>query len=274
MNPARNKSASPNRAQPGTSPARTKSASPSGRSRRGSMNNALHNLKLDDNNDGTREKGTTVRNTLTVNIDTINSGPLTPGPSSPKPGDTYPGSGKRGIPQDGVAWRDHLSNKRYHNAGINHNAINNQDRCAKETTTSEMSSSFIKLGRVLRCWALVFLTEAFILGDGEKKIEQKIDTRTPNTVIFTFNKEDHTLANMLREKLLENSHVMFAAYKVPHPLFASFELRIQTDGDITPKEALIASSKEIIKELDVLKHRFKKEYDLRKMVGNVGQNGA
>ncbi|KIW42059.1 uncharacterized protein PV06_05644 [Exophiala oligosperma] len=245
MNPARNKSASPNRAQPGTSPARTKSASPSGRSRRGSMNNALHNLKLDDNNDGTREKGTTVRNTLTVNIDTINSGPLTPGPSSPKPGDTYPGSGKRGIPQDGVAWRDHLSNKRYHNAGINHNAINNQDS-----------------------------TEAFILGDGEKKIEQKIDTRTPNTVIFTFNKEDHTLANMLREKLLENSHVMFAAYKVPHPLFASFELRIQTDGDITPKEALIASSKEVIKELDVLKHRFKKEYDLRKMVGNVGQNGA
>ncbi|KAL6243803.1 DNA-directed RNA polymerase II core subunit [Rhinocladiella similis] len=117
-------------------------------------------------------------------------------------------------------------------------------------------------------------TEAFILGDGEKKIEEKIDTRTPNTVIFTFNKEDHTLANMLRAKLLENSHVTFAAYKVPHPLFANFELRIQTDGEITPKEALIASSKEIIKELDVLKHRFKKEYDLRKMVGSVGQNGA
>lgn len=37
---------------------------------------------------------------------------------------------------------------------------------------------------------------------------------TPNTTIFTFNKEDHTLGNLYRDKLLKNSHVTFAAYRV------------------------------------------------------------
>ena len=41
---------------------------------------------------------------------------------------------------------------------------------------------------------------------------------TPSTSIFTFNKEDHTLGNLLRSRLLQTPHVTFSAYKVPHPL--------------------------------------------------------
>lgn len=37
---------------------------------------------------------------------------------------------------------------------------------------------------------------------------------TPSTSIFTLNKEDHTLGNLLRSRLLQNRHVTFAAYKV------------------------------------------------------------
>lgn len=36
----------------------------------------------------------------------------------------------------------------------------------------------------------------------------------PSSSIFTFNKEDHTLGNLLRSRLLQNSHVIFAGYKV------------------------------------------------------------
>jgi hypothetical protein len=36
---------------------------------------------------------------------------------------------------------------------------------------------------------------------------------TPNSSVFTFNKEDHTLANMLRSALLRDPHVTFAGYK-------------------------------------------------------------
>jgi RNA polymerase Rpb3/Rpb11 dimerisation domain len=36
----------------------------------------------------------------------------------------------------------------------------------------------------------------------------------PSAAIFTFNKEDHTLGNLIRSRLLQSSHVVFAAYKV------------------------------------------------------------
>ncbi len=85
--------------------------------------------------------------------------------------------------------------------------------------------------------------ELFLLGDGEKKVTEETDTRMssaatillgwsptacahesphlgiPSTSVFTFNKEDHTLGNMLRARLLQSPHVLFSGYKVPHPLF-------------------------------------------------------
>ena len=60
-------------------------------------------------------------------------------------------------------------------------------------------------------------------------------------------------------------------FQVPHPLFAQFILRIQTDGEITPKEALVAATTDLIQDLDKLKKNFTAAYDLTKM---VGQNGA
>ena len=43
--------------------------------------------------------------------------------------------------------------------------------------------------------------------------------------------EDHTLGVLLRHQLLENPIVIFAAYKTPHPLTKSVEVRIQTLGN-------------------------------------------
>ncbi|KAF8862854.1 RBP11-like subunits of RNA polymerase [Acephala macrosclerotiorum] len=118
--------------------------------------------------------------------------------------------------------------------------------------------------------------ELFLLGDGEKKVTEASDTRTANSAIFTFNKEDHTLANMVRSALLKNTHVLFAGYKIPHPLFAKFELRIQTDGEISPKEALVETCKSLVGDLEVLSREFTKEYELRKMVSGDGaaENGG
>jgi DNA-directed RNA polymerase II subunit RPB11 len=89
---------------------------------------------------------------------------------------------------------------------------------------------------------------------------------------------------MLRAHLLKDPHVAFAGYKsqlpstftprqlltcklVPHPLFATFELRVQTDGTITPKEALVNCCKNLVGDLQTLSREFTKEYELRKMVG-------
>jgi DNA-directed RNA polymerase II subunit RPB11 len=94
-------------------------------------------------------------------------------------------------------------------------------------------------------------------------------TEVANAALFTFNKEDHTLANLLRDKLYRMDHVTFAAYKVPHPLFATFQLRIHTDGDITPKAAIIKACGELITELQELDQEFTKEFELKKMAANV-----
>ncbi|PWY64482.1 putative DNA-directed RNA polymerase II subunit RPB11a [Aspergillus heteromorphus CBS 117.55] len=113
--------------------------------------------------------------------------------------------------------------------------------------------------------------ESFVLASGENKVEMEIDTRIPSSAIFTFNKEDHTLGNLIRSRLLQSSHVLFAAYKVPHPLVPKFLLRVQTDGDVTPKEAVITACHELVRDLGILSREFTKEYELRKMVGATSQ---
>ncbi|KAI9697610.1 MAG: DNA-directed RNA polymerase II core subunit [Candelina mexicana] len=114
--------------------------------------------------------------------------------------------------------------------------------------------------------------ELFLLGEGERKVTVTPDTRIPSSAIFVFQKEDHTLGNMLRSRLLSSPHVLFSAYKVPHPLIASFELRVQTDGEITPTQAVVQASKDIVNDLSVLGRRFTEEWELFKAAkGGQGQ---
>ncbi|KAF2212712.1 hypothetical protein CERZMDRAFT_41122 [Cercospora zeae-maydis SCOH1-5] len=112
--------------------------------------------------------------------------------------------------------------------------------------------------------------ESFLLGEGEKKVEVEQETRVPNAAMFTFNKEDHTLGNLLRAKLAKADHVLFAGYQVPHPLFATFKLRVQTDGEITPKEAVVTACQDLVKELGQLDQEFTKEMELKKIAGAGG----
>ncbi|KAF2266379.1 RBP11-like subunits of RNA polymerase [Lojkania enalia] len=111
-----------------------------------------------------------------------------------------------------------------------------------------------------------FRFELFLLDEGEKKVETKDETRVPNTAVFTFNKEDHTLGNLLSQRLHKYPCVTFSAYKIPHPLFAKFELRISTDGSTTPREILVRCCEEIIHDLDVLNSSFTTEWLGKKIV--------
>lgn len=117
------------------------------------------------------------------------------------------------------------------------------------------------------------------------------DTKIPNAATLTINKEDHTLANMLRScvppppppasmirraaseeeradsdlrtrlppshrQLLLLPFVQFAGYRVPHPLEPRVELKVQTDGTKTP----IVAVQEAINALIMLLSRVKKEF--------------
>ena len=74
--------------------------------------------------------------------------------------------------------------------------------------------------------------EPFLLFEGEKKITKEQDTKVPNASIFTINKEDHTLGNLIRCQLLKDPNVLFAGYKNPHPHENKIILRIQGGNSI------------------------------------------
>jgi len=98
--------------------------------------------------------------------------------------------------------------------------------------------------------------ECFLLFDGEKKIIIEKDTKVPNASIFTINKEDHTLGNMIRAQLLKDPCVVFAGYKNPHPLEHKILLRIQTTSDSSPVDVLKNAINDLMTELSLFEERF------------------
>jgi len=99
--------------------------------------------------------------------------------------------------------------------------------------------------------------ESFLLFEGEKKISIEKDTKVPNAAIFTVNKEDHTLGNLITTQLLKDPQVLFAGYKNPHPLEHKFVLRIQTSSDYTPQDAFTNAITDLISEVSLLEERFR-----------------
>ncbi|KAJ3438069.1 DNA-directed RNA polymerase ii subunit rpb11 [Anaeramoeba flamelloides] len=95
--------------------------------------------------------------------------------------------------------------------------------------------------------------ESFVLEQGEDKITAEKDTRVTNSMNFVIRKEDHTLGNLIRMALLEDQNVLFSGYKIPHPLSFDLHLKIQTNGQTTPTQALetsISNLKKTIKKLE------------------------
>ena len=58
-------------------------------------------------------------------------------------------------------------------------------------------------------------------------------------------------------QLLKDPQVLFAGYKVPHPLENKFVLRVQTTPDYSPQEAFTNAITDLISEISLLEERFK-----------------
>ena len=86
-----------------------------------------------------------------------------------------------------------------------------------------------------------------------------------NAGTFTIHLEDHTAGNMIKmqapfslssRELLNNPNVLFAGYRMPHPLENKIEVKVQTNGKIKPAVAVGTGLDNLIKELEVLSARF------------------
>ena len=58
-------------------------------------------------------------------------------------------------------------------------------------------------------------------------------------------------------QLLRDPQVLFAGYKMPHPLEHKFVLRVQTTPDYSPQEALSNAITDLISEVSCLETRFR-----------------
>lgn len=57
--------------------------------------------------------------------------------------------------------------------------------------------------------------------------------------------------------MLKDPNVLFAGYKVPHPLEHKFVIRIQTTADYSPHEAFMNAITDLLAELSLFEERFK-----------------
>ena len=81
-------------------------------------------------------------------------------------------------------------------------------------------------------------------------VEYINDEEVENAGKFIIENEDHTLGNIIRSSLLLNKHVIFAGYRIEHPLSNKLYINIRTDVTISPMEALNNSIDELINELN------------------------
>eukprot|EP00729_Bicosta_minor_P016665 gene16665-25622_t len=118
--------------------------------------------------------------------------------------------------------------------------------------------------------------ETFVLDidSAEEKVSMKADPKLLNAATFTIAKEDHTLGNLLATQLLHDPKVLYAGYKVPHPLENHIELKIQTTTDYTPHEALQTAITDCIASTTMIGERFKESVESIKGGGGAIADGG
>ncbi|KAG5187752.1 putative DNA-directed RNA polymerase II 13.6 kDa polypeptide [Tribonema minus] len=99
-------------------------------------------------------------------------------------------------------------------------------------------------------------SESWRLNEGEEKVDYEPDTKIPNAGNFIIKKEDHTLGNLIRMQLLQDRQVRFAGYLMPHPLENIMRVKVQTNGEVTPMDALSTAIEDLTSEVDNLTQRF------------------
>ncbi|KAL1405504.1 DNA-directed RNA polymerase II core subunit [Vanrija albida] len=98
--------------------------------------------------------------------------------------------------------------------------------------------------------------ESWLLQEDEKRLTITEDPKIPNAATVVIRAQDHTLGNMLRAQLLLDPTVMFAGYKLPHPLENVITIKIQTDERSNPAEALKTACNQLINQTVLVKKQF------------------
>lgn len=87
-------------------------------------------------------------------------------------------------------------------------------------------------------------------------MEIKILDNKKNRLLFEIKDADHTLCNSLKTELWNDKHVKIATYSIRHPQISLPQMIVETDGEESPKNALINA----VDRLHKTNSKFKKEF--------------
>lgn len=94
--------------------------------------------------------------------------------------------------------------------------------------------------------------DRFAPREGESKVTFARDQKLPNAGVLSIMREDHTAGNLLRCALHEDPEVVFAGYRIPHPLEPLMEVRVQTTSGKTPVAAVSGALRRLAAEAEDL----------------------
>mmetsp|Transcript_52116 Transcript_52116/g.122151 ORF Transcript_52116/g.122151 Transcript_52116/m.122151 type:complete len:125 (+) Transcript_52116:10-384(+) len=112
--------------------------------------------------------------------------------------------------------------------------------------------------------------ELTFLPEHLSKLSISADTKIVNAANFKIEREDHTLGNLLRMQLLSDPDVIFAGYRVPHPLDKHIMVKVQTKRETKPHQALAKAVDALKEEIGSLETKFGQALALHKQMEASG----
>lgn len=85
-------------------------------------------------------------------------------------------------------------------------------------------------------------------------MELTVKKKTDHELVIHIKGESHTLGNLIAKTAMANPHVVFASYRIPHPLRESMELIIEVEKGYPIDKVLM----EIIGNIKEKLSRFKR----------------
>lgn len=98
--------------------------------------------------------------------------------------------------------------------------------------------------------------------DDLKKVVYKPDTKVANAGTFVVQREDHTVGNLVRMQLHRDKTVVFAGYRIPHPLEYQMVVKVQTNGKKTPIQTMQSALQDLGDEVQDIRSKFQRELEI------------
>lgn len=80
-----------------------------------------------------------------------------------------------------------------------------------------------------------------------------------NKLVAEIKGSDHTLCNILKRELWNDKHIKAATYSIRHPQISAPQIIVETDGEESPKNALMNAVERLHKNNAKFKKEFLKE---------------